>query len=109
MYQLKGFSRFVIGFDVHKNHIESPYSRSVFNFLPELDSYVGLCAVTCLATLIFLFYSQYPGQTGMCMGFWIFNGGVHLESFSRTQNFPQCPMSSIAIQSRIFVNSPRGS
>ena len=35
MYQLKGFSRLVIGFDVHKNHIESPYTRSVFNFLPK--------------------------------------------------------------------------
>ena len=34
MYQLKGFSRLVIGFDVHKNHIESPY-RSVFDFLPK--------------------------------------------------------------------------
>lgn len=51
VYQSKGFSRLVIGFDVHKNHIESPYSRSVFNFLPGLDSSVGLCAVTCLATL----------------------------------------------------------
>ena len=58
MYQLKGFSRFVIGFDVHKNHIESPHSRSVFNFLPGLDSSVGLCAVTCLATLyIFILQS----------------------------------------------------
>ena len=51
VYQSKGFSRLVIGFDVHKNHIESPYSRSVFNFLPGLDFSVGLCAVTCLATL----------------------------------------------------------
>ena len=32
MYQLKGFSRLVISFDVHKSHIESPY-RSVFDFL----------------------------------------------------------------------------
>ena len=32
MYQLKGFSRLVISFDVHKNHIERPY-RSVFYFL----------------------------------------------------------------------------
>ena len=35
VYQLKGSSRLVIGFDVHKNHIESPYTRSVFNFLPK--------------------------------------------------------------------------
>ena len=51
VYQSKGFSRLLIGFDIHKKHIESPYSRSVFNFLPRLDSSVGLCAVTCLATL----------------------------------------------------------
>ena len=35
VYQLKGFSRLVIGFDVHKNHIESLYTRSVFNFLAK--------------------------------------------------------------------------
>ena len=108
MYQLKGFSRLAIGFDVHKNHIESPYSRSVFNFLPGLDSSVGLCAVTCLATLN-ISILQSISRSNWNVGFWIFNGGVHLESFSRTQNFPQCPMSSTAIQSRIFVNSPRGS
>ena len=51
VYQSKGFSRLLIGFDVHKKDIESPYSRSVFNFLPRLDSSVGLCAVTCLDTL----------------------------------------------------------
>ena len=38
MYQLKGFSRLVIGFDVHSNK------------LCGLDSSVCLCAVTCLAT-----------------------------------------------------------
>ena len=91
MYQLKGFSRLAIGFDVHKNHIESPYSRSVFNFLPGLDSSVGLCAVTCLATLN-ISILQSISRSNWNVGFWIFNGGVHLDSFSRTQNFPQCPL-----------------
>ena len=92
MYQLKGFSRFVIGFDVHKNHIESPYSRSVFNFLPGLDSYVGLCAVTCLATLNISILQSISGSNWNVLDFGFLMGVYTWRAFRgrKTSRNVQC-------------------
>ena len=52
-----------------------------------------------------IFYSQ--SRSNRKVGFWIFNGGLHLESFLRTQNFPQSPL--LLFNRGSLLNSPGGS
>ena len=86
VYQSKGFSRLVICFDVHKNHIESPYSRSVFNFLPGLDSLLVSVQSHVWLLYIFLVYSQ--SRSNWNVGFWIFNGVYNWRAFRGRKTSP---------------------
>ena len=66
-------------------------TKKVTNFALWIPLWVSdLCSHMLGYLYVSVFYSQ--SRSNWNVGFCIFHGGLHLESFLRTQNFPQCPL-----------------